>query len=138
MSARYPRVRPTPLDKPYWEGLAAGRLQFPRCAGCGRFQWYPLPQCRHCYSEDLRWVDVDPVGTIFTYTITHQRVGFAFDAWSPFAVVVVEMTHAPGVRVCAVLHTPDLARIAIGMPVRGTFRMVDGDEPYTILEFAPA
>jgi uncharacterized protein len=137
MTLRYPRVRPTPLDSPYWDGLRSHRLLLQQCRECATFQWYPRPICSACYSEELAWVELQPRGTIFSFTVTHQRVGFRFDEESPFAVAIVELTDAPKVRMAGLLRGINVADVRIGLPVRGEFRDIDGDEPTTILAFVP-
>ena len=32
----------------FWEAAAREELAIPRCAACGRYQWYPHARCRAC------------------------------------------------------------------------------------------
>jgi uncharacterized protein len=131
---RYPRPRPTSLDKPYWEALRREELVVQACQDCGTFQWFPRASCTRCYSERLAWQPVDPRGTVFTYTVTHQRVGFAFDRHAPYIVAVVEFPVPGTVRMAGLLRGVGADEIRIGLPVRAAFRRGGtGDE--TVLEF---
>ena len=53
-------AKPTPeistLTRPYWDGLAAGKLLLQRCTGCGRIRHYPRPLCDACHSVGHDWV----------------------------------------------------------------------------------
>jgi uncharacterized protein len=135
---RHPRPQPTPLDTPYWDGLAEGMLRIQKCAECGTYQWYPRPLCSNCYSEQLEWEPVATAGTLYSYTVTHQRTGFAFDESLPFVVAVVDITEAPGVRLTGLLRDiPGDPKP--GMPVRGIIKTIEaGDSTYGVLEFVPA
>jgi uncharacterized protein len=116
---RYPRSSPGPLDQPYWDGLAAGEVRVQRCADCGARQWYPRPMCTRCYSFELAWERIDPHGAVLSFTVTHQRTGFAFDLDSPFTVAVVQFAADPDIRMAGRLVGLSPAEVAIGLPVRG-------------------
>ena len=133
---RYPRPWPTVLDKPYWEALRREELVIQVCLDCGIFQWFPRVACVKCYSEGLAWQSVDPRGTVFTYTTTHQRVGFAFDRQAPYIVAVVEFPVPGTVRMAGVLRGVSAEEVRIGLPVRAAFRH-GGTDDETVLEFAP-
>jgi uncharacterized protein len=117
--ARYPRANPTPLDRPYWEGLAEGEVRVQVCGNCGARLWYPRPMCSKCYSEDLAWKPIEPRGTVYTYTVTHQRTGFAFDLSRPFVVAVVELDADTDVRMVGQLVGVDPDQVAVGLKVKG-------------------
>src|SRR3546814_3931465 len=61
-------------DGPYWQALAEGRLELPRCEGCNRWHWPAVFRCGECGSWDHRWHTVATEGTIFSWTRT----------WHPF------------------------------------------------------
>jgi uncharacterized OB-fold protein len=134
--ARYPRPHPTPLDRPYWDGLREERLVLQRCAECARFQWFPRPRCTQCASLRLSWEPVEPRGELFTYTITHQRVGFAFDELSPFAVGIVELPVPGVVRMAGLLRDVPPDAVQVGLSLRGTFRH-DPAGGESVMEFVP-
>jgi uncharacterized protein len=134
---RYPRPRPTGLDKPYWQALRREDLVLQACLDCGTFQWFPRASCTRCYAERLAWQPVDSRGTVFTYTVTHQRVGFAFDKDAPYILAVVEFPVPGTVRMAGVLRGVAPEEVRIGLPVRAAFRHGGTDDDETVLEFAP-
>ena len=34
-----------PLTRGFWDAAARGELAIPRCADCGRWNWYPRERC---------------------------------------------------------------------------------------------
>jgi len=58
-----------PEFAPFWHNVAKRRLGFPRCEACGRFHWYPLTRCPHCFAADIEWCAVEPRGTLYSWTV---------------------------------------------------------------------
>jgi uncharacterized OB-fold protein len=84
--------------RPFFEGLAKGRICFPRCASCDKFHWYPRYSCPHCGGGTIRWSEIDGCGTLYSWTTVYH--GFAADPPRslPYTVGLVEFIEAPGVR----------------------------------------
>ncbi|MEM9622893.1 MAG: zinc ribbon domain-containing protein, partial [Pseudomonadota bacterium] len=55
------------LDGPYWEGLQQNVLRLQQCQNCQGWQWGPEHICHHCHSDQLAFVEVAPVGEIYSY-----------------------------------------------------------------------
>lgn len=105
----------TEETQPFWDAAADGRLVVEHCDACGADTFPPRGMCRTCRSRDVGWVEVAGPGTVYTYTVNHQR--WMPDLAVPYAVVLVEFADHPGVRVAGRLRgcAPDDA--AIGMTV---------------------
>lgn len=107
-------------DDRYWEGLEEGRFLLPRCAGCGRWMWPAHWRCGECGSWGLEWMDVEPVGTVYSWTRTH----LSFDrvreraAMVPYVLVLCELHDADARRVLGVLAGSE-SGLRIGAPVYG-------------------
>ncbi|HEY4040216.1 MAG TPA: zinc ribbon domain-containing protein, partial [Rhodopila sp.] len=56
------------LDLPYWQGSRAGKLMVQRCGKCSTWQWGPEWICHECRSWDMKWVEVEGRGAIWTWT----------------------------------------------------------------------
>lgn len=80
-----------PVLQPFWEALARGELRFPRCEGCERWQWYPQERCPSCGSRDFAWQQVEPRGTIYSYTDVQQPFIPEFRRLLPLYVVLVDV-----------------------------------------------
>lgn len=89
----YKKPIPVPSDesRPYWQGLAAGKLLMPRCGDCGRWWFPPSLLCPSCNSARWTWTEAKGTGRIFSYVVYHRvyHEGFAGDV--PYAVAVIEL-----------------------------------------------
>jgi len=79
----------------YWDALDEGRLELPRCTGCGKWHWPAVWRCGECGSWDHEWVEQPIAGTIFTWTRTHHRFGGTEGIALPYVTVLVELDSVP-------------------------------------------
>lgn len=91
-------VRGLGADSRYWEALESGRLELPRCASCGHWRW-PAPfRCPDCGSSQIKWLEIEPEGRVFTWT----RAWHAFDGTEsfphPYVAALIELPQAGGIR----------------------------------------
>ena len=105
----------------YWDALAEGRLELPRCKGCGKWHWPAVWRCGECGSWDHEWVEQDFVGTVFTWTRTHHRFGGTEGIALPYVTLLVELDAVP-IRLQGLLEG-DEQGLKIGVKVAGR---VDG------------
>ncbi|MEZ5144954.1 MAG: OB-fold domain-containing protein [Acidimicrobiales bacterium] len=124
MPAGPARPELTPDNAPFWDAAREGRLALARCGACGRFVHPPAPVCPLCHTTGVEWVDVEPVGTVDSFTVNHQPMRPGLEV--PYAIVLVEPDGAPGVRLTLRLDG-DPATAAIGRRVRIGFEVVDDD-----------
>ena len=130
---------PRPLPKPegdaarYWQALAAGRIELPRCRPCGRLVFYPRPFCPACLSPDVAWEELAPRGRVYTFTVVHKPTHPWFFAQAPYVYAVVELE--AGVRLPTRIVGCEPGEVRVGTPVEAVFERV-GDEA-TLLHFAP-
>lgn len=100
---------------PFWDAAAAGRLVVERCTACGAESHPPRGICRACRSRAMTWVEITGPGTVYSFTVNHQR--WLPDLEVPYAVVLVEFPDHAGVRVVGRLRGCDPGDAAIGMTV---------------------
>lgn len=90
-----------PRYRPFFAGLAEGRLLIPRCTECGRVDWYPTGRCRHCGKPDPAWAEVVETPRLYSFT----RVAHAFTPADrnrvPYLVALVSFDGLDGVRLVA-------------------------------------
>ena len=107
-------------DDEYWRGLERGEFRLQQCANCARWIWPANFRCGKCGSWQMEWRDMEPVGTIFSWT----RSWYLFDRTReraddiPYVTVVAEIPAAGKIRVMGVLKG-DETGLRIGAPVRG-------------------
>jgi hypothetical protein len=118
-----PHPDPEPLVRPFWDAVAAGRLDLQRCAACGRHVFYPRAICSHCGQGPLEWVTASGLGTVHAYTVAH-RAPEPFSSEVPFVVALVDLDE--GVRMMTRLVDVEPAQVSIGLPVKLS---ISGDPP---------
>lgn len=107
-------------DDEFWRSLEDGVFKLPRCSSCKAWTWPAHYRCGKCGSWEFDWVELEPEGTVFTYT----RTQYAFDRVMeragdvPYVTIVTEIPAADGARVMGVLKG-DESGLAIGARVRG-------------------
>lgn len=104
-------------DRRYWDALAEGRLELPRCAACGRWHWPAVWRCGDCGSWDHVWTERPLAGEVFTWTRTWHRFPGTEELPLPFVTAVVALPGLP-VRLAGIVEGDDSA-IEIGTPVAG-------------------
>ena len=107
MSRRLPV--PNEDSGPFWDGCAAGRLQFQWCERCGELNWFPRRMCRNCHSDGLGWRAAPGTGTIYTFSVVHRAPGPEFA--SPYVLALIDVDDGPRMMSHVVAADPDQVRI---------------------------
>jgi uncharacterized OB-fold protein len=110
---------------PYWEGVAQKKLLLQRCASCNAIRHYPRPMCPHCHSMASKWEPASGVGTVYSWTITHQTGLPGFSDRVPYTLVTVDL--AEGVRMLAPLLDVSMEDLRTGLPVKVIFEQQSDD-----------
>lgn len=66
------------IDRPYWEGAAAGKLLLQKCRACGKVQFFPRAVCVDCFSSEIDWVPAGGGGKVHSFTWVHVPRNPAF------------------------------------------------------------
>jgi hypothetical protein len=117
-----------PDNAEFWAAAGQGRLLVRCCADCGKFHWYPRPQCPHCMSGRVEWQDAAGTGSVYSYSVTRRGVPV------PYAIAYVRLDE--GVTLLTNIVDCDLDAIRIDQKVRVVFKPSDGGPPVPM--FAPA
>jgi uncharacterized OB-fold protein len=127
---------PTPDDttRPFWDAAREGRLLIRRCRACGRAHHYPRPFCPHCWSELVEWEEASGNASLYTWSVVHENDLPPWPERVPYVAAVVELDEGP--RMMTNVLDCAFDRLAVGMPLRVTFRSA-GDE-VTLPVFRPA
>jgi uncharacterized OB-fold protein len=84
-----PHPEPSPLSRPFWDGLRRGELLVQHCGDCGRATHTPSLVCAHCGSHALAWVPSSGLGAVYSWTIVWRPQTPAFTV--PYVPIIVEM-----------------------------------------------
>ena len=105
-------------DAPYWAALEAGRVELPRCAQCGVWQWPAVSRCGECGSWNSVWSRIDLLGAVYSWERTHHEFPGTEHFAKPYISVLVEIPSAGGTRLMG-MYEAGHAAPSIGMRVRG-------------------
>jgi uncharacterized protein len=123
------------LDEPHWEALRGGRLELQRCKDCATWTWSSRPICPACHSFNLGWQEVEPAGTVYSWTRTWQPFTPEATGHLPYVVVLVELPAADGRRVMGVLAHADGITPRIGAEVRGVIETPPDDGHWPLVRW---
>lgn len=125
-----PNLIITDSTRPFWEGIAAGRLMLQYDPRVGRYQFFP--RALSLWSEGpLEWREASGEGTLAAATLTHfPAPGFADKL--PYLQGVVRLDEGP--RIFANLTGATLAELKVGQRMRIVYGQA-GDAPFL---FRPA
>ncbi|QPF87273.1 OB-fold domain-containing protein [Bradyrhizobium genosp. L] len=124
------------LSTPYWSGLRENRLRVQRCNRCQTWQFGPEWICHHCHAFDPGWIEVEPVGRIFSWERVWHPSHAALKQHGPYIAVLVELPHAGGVRMVGNLIGDPLQDVIIGADVEGVFEHhADADPAFSLLQW---
>ncbi|MBY0275631.1 Zn-ribbon domain-containing OB-fold protein [Candidatus Binatia bacterium] len=118
---------------PYWQALAAGRIELPRCGACGKWIFYPRSFCPSCLSRDVAWHAVAPRGRVYTCSVVRKPTNPWFFGRTPYVYAIVELEN--GVRLPTQIVACDPEKVEIGDVVDAVFERVD--DTVTLLHFKP-
>lgn len=96
----------------FWTGGERGELMIAFCADCRMAIHPPQLVCPGCRSLAVAPQAVAGTGTVYSFTVNHQP--WLPDMKVPFAIAVVDLDGAPGVRVTAPVLTDDPQTVRIG------------------------
>lgn len=113
----------TPENTAFFTGGGQGELRITFCDDCDLAIHPPQIVCPRCLSEHVAPRAVAGTGTVYTFTVNHQP--WMPGMTVPFALAVVDLDGAPGVRVTAPVVDADPASVAIGQRMAVSFRNED-------------
>jgi len=125
---------PTPITRPFWDGLREHRVRIQHCAHCDEWVYYPRSHCPECLQPNLEWRDVTGEGVLYTYTIARAPTAPPFADELPQLLAVVELDEGPKVTTTLVNVAPE--DIKIGTRVRPVFDDIEGKD-ITLLRYEP-
>lgn len=134
MTTEYPVPEPTPVSRPFWDGLAQHRIVVQYSPSLGRYVFYPRTLAPGSLADDLEWREIDGAGTLYTYTVARRPTGPPWADAVPQLLAVVQWD--AGSRISTELVEVDAADIRIGMRVLPVF--YDLDSGITLLRYRPA
>ncbi len=122
-------------DAPFWSAALRSELVVQSCEGCARLRFPPRPVCPYCQSTAHQWRVLSGAATVWSYAKPSSPLLPAFEALTPYVVVLAQIDEDPSIRIIGNLVSPagggitgvDDAGLAIGAPLRVAFRQYAPD-----------
>ena len=129
MTAEPDRALPavTDLTHPFWEAANEGRLAIQRCQVCGYYNHPPKPLCDRCQSGDLRFEDVSGDGTVWSFTVMHQKSIAGFQDAVPYVTALVELVEQQYLLLVTNLPGVSAENVKVGMRVKVSFQRLSDE-----------
>ena len=109
----------TPRMRPFYEAAAERRLVIQQCAGCAATRFPAVETCSNCLGRDMRWIEAEGTGEVFSFVVMHQIYHPWFTDHAPYVVAQIKLAEGPRILSTVVDVAPD--RVRIGMPVQVDF-----------------
>ena len=130
-----PLPEPTPVSRPFWDGLVRHRIMVQFSPSLDRYVFYPRSLAPGTLADDLQWREIDGGGTLYTYTVARRPTGPPWADAVPQLPAVVQWDAGPKFSTELVEIDPD--DIRIGMRVRPVFYDLP-EGGITLLRYRPA
>jgi uncharacterized protein len=129
-----PLPEPTPVSKPFWQGLTEHRIVVQYSPSLARHVFYPRTLAPGTLADDLEWREIDGAGSVYTFTVARRPTGPPWADSLPQILAVVEWDAGP--RISTELVDVDPADVRIGMRVSPVFCDIPGSG-ITLLRYRP-
>jgi uncharacterized protein len=121
MAAKKPIPVADDLTSQFWDAAKEHRLVIQRCGSCGYYNHPPRPYCDACTAQEMRFEPVSGRGTVYSFTVMHQRDVAGFEEEAPFINIVVELAEQPRLLMVSNLSLSERAKVKIGAAVEVYF-----------------
>lgn len=105
------------LVAPFYEALRDERVVVQRCDDCGHLKFPPLELCSECWSDEQSWVDIEPVGELWSWVVYHRALSPEFTE-VPYVIGRVKSSAGP---VFTVRLSVPSDQLFIGMALKAEF-----------------
>ncbi len=112
------------LDDRNRRWFTAGKIVLQACTACDAVQFPPEDACRRCGGFDFGTRESAGRGHVESAVVVHHPVHPALRAHVPYAVVLVSLDDAPGVRIVGNVLNRAPDAVAIGDAVQVAFEEV--------------
>lgn len=126
---------PTPVSKPFWDGLRDRRIVIQYSPSSDAWNFYPRVLAAGTLADDLEWREVPGRGRVYTFTVARRPTAPPWADSLPQILAVVELDEGP--RISTELVNVDPEKVFVGMRLRPVFCPTSDDE-VVLLRFEPS
>lgn len=130
-----PMPEPTPVTRPFWDGLREHKIRIQYSPSAGRYVFYPRILAPGTLADDLEWREVSGAGTLYTFTVADRPTAPPWADALPQLLAIVELDEGPRLSSEMVDVAPGALRV--GMRVKPVFHDYP-EQDVTLLRFTAA
>jgi uncharacterized OB-fold protein len=130
-----PMPEPTPVTRPFWDGLREHKIRIQYSPSAGRYVFYPRILAPGTLADDLEWREVSGAGTLYTFTVADRPTAPPWADALPQLLAIVELDEGP--RLSSEMVDVDPGALHVGMRVKPVFHDYP-DQDVTLLRFTGA
>ena len=124
----------TALTEDFWRSGVDGSLRFLRCMSCGYRTHPPGPRCAQCLSDELAYMPVSGLGTVYAFTVNHHPW---YPGWTtPYVVAIVQLDEQEDLQLLTNIVNCAPESLSIGDRVRVVFEIRE-DVALPLFELIP-
>ncbi len=110
----------------FYNFVGQEKLMGAECTKCGSTLVPPRPKCPQCFSQHLKWKQLQKKGKLVTYTVIHVSPK-RFQALTPYVVGIIDL--GDGARLPGIVKGLNLTEIEVGIDLQVGFeKEVTSDE----------
>jgi|SRR5690625_1796973 len=113
------------LFAPFWEATRNGELKVQECTVTKRKVWPPRFVSPHSPGADLKWVNIQGKGKVYTFNVVHRAFTPYLKDKVPHGIVVVELED--GVRMLGNVVGMDPTKVVCSLEMEAEFEKVDDE-----------
>ena len=102
----------------FYKFVSEKKLMAAKCNECGTIFLPPKPMCTRCLSTNLKWIELEGVGKLLSYTIIYVAP-VQFQSLAPYSVGIVELSS--GLRLPGMIRGVDPEKIRVDMNLKIDF-----------------
>ena len=125
---------PTPVTRPFWDGLREHKVRIQYSPSADRWVFYPRILAPGTLADDLEWREISGMGTLYTYTVARYPTAPPWSDDVPQLLAVIELDEGPRLTSELVEVAPE--DVEVGARVGPVFCDVP-DAGITLLRYAP-
>ena len=114
------------VNRPFWEGCAAGELRLQVCRVCGLIRYPTSDICPRCLSPEHHWRRMSGDGEILSWVVFRHAYHPAWADRVPYNVVLVQLAEGP--RMFGNVEPLARTDLAVGAHVRVVFAQATDSE----------
>lgn len=121
-----PLPEPTPVSRPFWDGLRERKVRVQFSPSLGEYVFYPRLLAPGTLADDLEWREISGMGTLYTFTVAGRETAPPWADSLPQLLAVVQWDEGP--KFSTELVETDPNELKVGLRVEPVFDDVPGSE----------